>query len=44
MVNYALKLALVEPNLKRTCIFNDVAGYSNEAKFYMALACDFGFL
>jgi|GEM_PF-2288168 len=44
MVNYALKLALVEPNLKRTCTFSDIGSYDNTAKFFIALACDFGFL
>lgn len=44
MVDYALKLALVEPNLSRRCSFNDVKEYNNEDQFYMALACDFGFL
>jgi hypothetical protein len=44
MVDYALKLALVEPNLSRRCSFNDVKNFSNEDQFYMALACDFGFL
>jgi len=44
MVNYALKLALVEPDLQRKCTFTDIASYDNTAKFFMALACDFGFL
>ncbi len=44
MVNYALKLALVEPDLQRRCTFTDIASYDNTAKFFIALACDFGFL
>lgn len=44
MVNYALKLALVEPNLQRRCVFDDIGSYDNESKFFIALACDFGFL
>lgn len=44
MVNYALKLALVEPDLQRKCTFTDISSYDNTAKFFMALACDFGFL
>lgn len=44
MVNYALKLALVEPNLQRRCTFGDIGSYDNTSKFFIALACDFGFL
>lgn len=44
MVNYALKLALVEPNLQRRCTFSDIGSYDNTSKFFIALACDFGFL
>lgn len=44
MVKYALMLALVEPQLERQCIFKDIKSYSNTEKFYIALACDFGFM
>jgi hypothetical protein len=44
MVNYALKLALIEPNLQRRCTFPDLENYDNTQRFYIALACDFGFL
>ncbi len=44
MVNYALMLALIEPDLGKSCTFPDIKSYNNTQKFFATLACDFGFL
>lgn len=44
MVKFMLNLAIIEPDLKRNCSFDDLAGLTNEEKFNAALACDFGIM